>query len=196
MKSISKNTSNEIIIKKSLFVTKLIKISNEEEAKKYISNIKNEYKGANHYCYSYITENTKRFNDDGEPTKTAGMPILNVLENNELFNVLCVVIRYFGGIKLGTGGLVRAYTKSVTECINKCEIVNLLKGKKIELIFTHDKIKSIDLILQEFSIVEKTFDENVKYLFIIDDVSYNNISDKLKINSLDIKEKEQLFLTK
>ena len=114
MYTIKENIENTIIINKSKFITYIIKINNEEEALNNLKLLKEKYKDATHHCYSYITGNTKRFNDDGEPGGTAGMPILNVLENNDLTNILCVVIRYFGCIKLGAGGLVRDYTKSVT----------------------------------------------------------------------------------
>ena len=101
-------------INKSKFYGIIIPINNIEEIPNILNNIKNEYKDATHYCYAYILDNIKRFNDDGEPGGTAGMPILNVLENNNLNHLLAVVVRYFGGIKLGAGGLVRAYTNSIT----------------------------------------------------------------------------------
>ena len=150
MKSINKNVVNEIIINKSMFITKLIKINNEDEIKIKLDYIQKEYKDAHHYCYAYITGNTKRFNDDGEPSGTAGMPILNVLENNNLTNILCVVIRYFGGIKLGAGGLVRAYTKAVTEALNNAKIINLTDGFSINLEFDYNKIKIIDNIFVRY----------------------------------------------
>ena len=129
MKSIEKNIEETYIINKSKFITKLYRIESEEEILNILDNLKKEYKDATHICYAYIISNTKRFNDDGEPGGTAGIPILNVLENNELDYILAVVIRYFGGIKLGAGGLVRAYSNcvsetvknNITECIRKTE---------------------------------------------------------------------------
>ena len=112
-----------IIINKSKFICELIYINNENEIIKRLNTIKNKYKDATHYCYAYICDNVKRFNDDGEPGGTAGMPILNVLENNNLNHVLCVVIRYFGGIKLGAGGLVRAYSDVTLQAIDIIEKV-------------------------------------------------------------------------
>lgn len=187
MKSINKNVVNEIIINKSRFITKLIKINNEDEIKIKLDYIKKEYKDATHYCYAYITGNTKRFNDDGEPGGTAGMPILNVLENNNLTNILCVVIRYFGGIKLGAGGLVRAYTKAVTEALNNAKIINLTDGFSINLEFDYNKIKIIDNILRDIKINYKEYDENIIYEFLIEKNKFNGIKKELENNSINLK---------
>ena len=187
MKSINKNVVNEIIINKSRFITKLIKINDEDEVKIKLDYIKKEYKDATHYCYAYITGNTKRFNDDGEPGGTAGMPILNVLENNNLTNILCVVIRYFGGIKLGAGGLVRAYTKAVTEALNNTKIINLNDGFSINLEFDYNKIRIIDTILKDIKINYKEYDENIIYEFLIGKDKFNEIKKELENNSINLK---------
>lgn len=173
-----------IIINKSKFICELIYINNENEIIKRLNTIKNKYKDATHYCYAYICDNVKRFNDDGEPGGTAGMPILNVLENNNLNHVLCVVIRYFGGIKLGAGGLVRAYTKAVTTCLENTTILELKKGKIIKIEFLYDKIKNIDSIIKE-NILSKSFDNNIIYEFAIADENLKTtleILNKLVIN--------------
>lgn len=187
MKSINKNVVNEIIINKSRFITKLTKINNEDEIKIKLDYIKKEYKDATHYCYAYITGNTKRFNDDGEPGGTAGMPILNVLENNNLTNILCVVIRYFGGIKLGAGGLVRAYTKTVTEALNNTKIIDLADGFSVRLEFDYNKIKIIDNILKDIKINYKEYDENIIYEFLIEKNKFNGIKKELENNSINLK---------
>lgn len=194
MKSINKNVVNEIIINKSRFITKLIKINNEDEVKIKLDYIKKEYKDATHYCYAYITGNTKRFNDDGEPGGTAGMPILNVLENNNLTNILCVVIRYFGGIKLGAGGLVRAYTKAVTEALNNAKIINLTDGFSINLEFDYNKIKTIDNILKDIKINYKEYDENIIYEFLIGKDKFNEIKKELENNSIKLNIEKELLV--
>ena len=108
----------EIIeIKKSKFYSQLYNVEAKEDCDKIIEFLKKEHKKATHICYAYILSNTARFCDDGEPSGTAGRPILNVLEKKNLKNVMVVVIRYFGGVKLGAGGLVRAYTKSASSAI-------------------------------------------------------------------------------
>ena len=120
MFTIKEKTVNEIIIQKSRFICVLDKLENKDDLENILKEIKNTYKGATHYCYAYIINSSQKYDDDGEPSGTAGNPILNVLKFNNLNNVVSIVIRYFGGIKLGAGGLVRAYTKSVTECLKLC----------------------------------------------------------------------------
>ena len=111
MFSIENNLDNTIIIKKSKFITKLYKINNINEINNILYNLKKEYKDATHVCYAYILNEIEKCSDDGEPNKTAGLPILNVLKKNQLNYILAVVIRYFGGTLLGSGLLTRTYTK-------------------------------------------------------------------------------------
>lgn len=189
MKSIKFNIENEFIIKKSKFITKLYFVTSEIEIKSILDKNKTEYKDATHICYAYILNNVERFNDDSEPSGTAGMPILNVLKNNNLNNVLCVVIRYFGGIKLGAGGLIRAYCSSVSEALNKTEIINIVNGKKIELTFSYDDIKKINHILNDINIVDKQFDKNVKYIIIVKEKNVNSLINQLtELCNIKIKE--------
>lgn len=196
MKTIKKDVTSEIVIKNSKFITELIKINDANNIDKVLNKLKEKYKDATHYCYAYIISSIKRFNDDGEPSGTAGMPILNVLEKNNLNNVLCVVIRYFGGIKLGAGGLVRAYTKSVTETIKLCEITELVNGMKIDIEFTHDKIKLVDTIINNLIIENKTFDIKVRYTVVGECEKINKIINILKDNKVDIINEEKCLIEK
>lgn len=196
LKSISKNISNEIIINKSKFITKLIKVENEEEIQNKLEMIKKQYKDATHYCYAYIIGNIKRFNDDGEPGGTAGMPILNVLENKELNNILCVVIRYFGGIKLGAGGLVRAYTNSVTEALNLNEIIEITEGFKINIEFAYDKVKTIDNLLKDYNITYKEYDNNIFYEFEIQEENFNELENKIKNECIKLEKIKKIYVKK
>ena len=189
MKSIKFNIENEFIIKKSKFIAKLYFVTSEIEIKNILDENKTEYKDATHICYAYISNNVERFNDDSEPSGTAGIPILNVLKNNNLNNVLCIVIRYFGGIKLGAGGLIRAYCSSVSEALNKTEIINVVNGKKIELTFSYDDIKKVNHILNDINIVDKQFDENVKYIIIVKEKNVNSLINQLtELCNIKIKE--------
>lgn len=163
MKSIESKQLSLLEINKSKFYCILYYLESIEEVDKILDSIKLEYKDATHYCYAYIFDQIKRFNDDGEPGGTAGMPILNVLENNDLNHILAVVVRYFGGIKLGAGGLVRAYTNSVSETLKLCDIVNLVNGKKIKIQFSYDNLKQVDYLLKEFNIINKKYENNVTY---------------------------------
>lgn len=189
MKSIDKKTSYELIINKSRFICLLYNVNSIDEINLILKNVKDEYKGATHYCYSYILDELKRFSDDNEPSGTAGMPILNVLENNNLNHILCIVVRYFGGIKLGAGGLVRAYTKSVTSCLENTNIVNLINGKEITIKFNYDNIKQIDNILKDINITYKDFSEVITYTFLISDDLFDELNVLLNnlINEINIE---------
>lgn len=194
MKTISKNIENEIIINKSRFICKLVKVYSEEDVMNALNSAKEEYKDATHYCYSYIINNTERFNDDGEPGGTAGMPILNVLKQNELNYVLCIVIRYFGGIKLGAGGLVRAYTKSASECLNVSTLKELKIGFSIKILFDYDKVKLIDYTLNNIDIKDKTFVDKITYTFDISNENYDKIKEILISNCNEISISDNILI--
>ena len=193
MKSIKGETINEIIVNKSRFITILVNISETSEVQEKVEHYKRLYKDATHYCKAYIVSNYSKCDDGGEPSGTAGMPILNVLQNNELTNVLCIVIRYFGGIKLGAGGLVRAYSKSVSEALKKANIVSLVEGYYIELEFSYDDTKLIDNYLKDLEI-KKIFKEKVQYSFKISCDNYLNIQSFLE-NKTKILIKEPILLS-
>lgn len=184
--TIKENVKNEIIINKSKFITLVYKVSSVLEINNMLNNIKNKYKDATHYCYAYIIDNVKRFNDDGEPTHTAGMPILNVLENKKLNNILVVVIRYFGGIKLGVGGLVRAYSNSVSSAIKDDNIIPLKKYLKVKIEFKYDFINEVNYILKDFKITYKEFDTNVIYEFEYEENNYPKELNKYIIKKTDV----------
>ena len=131
MKSIKENITNKIEINKSIFITELIKVKNVEDISTLMDRIKDQYKDATHYCYAYIIDDLKKSSDDGEPGGTAGVPIMDTLNKVDLNYILCVVIRYFGGIKLGAGGLVRAYRKAVSDCLDKEEYYDLVDGYEL-----------------------------------------------------------------
>ena len=124
------NNEHTIIIKNSKFICNIYHVETINEINKILDETRKKYYDATHCCYAYILDNIKKESDDGEPSGTAGIPMLQVLEKNNLNHVLCIVIRYFGKIKLGAGGLVRAYTKSVTETI-KNNIITLIPGVKV-----------------------------------------------------------------
>lgn len=187
MKTVKENIENEIIINKSRFITLLIKINNLDEIEKNLKEIKKKYKDATHYCYAYIIGNKEKCSDNREPSGTAGMPILNVLKQNDLTNILCVVIRYFGGIKLGAGGLIRAYSTSASEALNKTNIVNLIKGYKIVIEFNYDNIKQINYLLKDIQI-KKEYGNTITYTFNIKEDSLNKIENELsKISKIKLK---------
>lgn len=164
MKTIKENQTNEIVIKNSRFITLLIKINSEEEIKDILQKVKIAYHDATHYCYAYVIENINKSSDDGEPAGTAGIPMLNALLKNNLTNILAITVRYFGGIKLGAGGLIRAYTKSLTETIKNSKIVEIEKGLEVKIIINYDMQKSLDYLLKEYEIISKSYQEQITYI--------------------------------
>lgn len=194
MNSIKEDTTNEIIINKSRFITLLIKIDDINDINKKLDIVKKKYKDASHYCYAYIFNNIKRFSDDNEPGGTAGVPILNVLEKREFNNILCIVVRYFGGIKLGTGGLVRAYTKSVTSSLEKTDLVTMFDGYKIIIKFDYDKNKVIDILLKDTEIITKSFDEIVLYELLITKEKYDLIIEQIMNICLEVTILEEKYV--
>ncbi len=175
MKTIGENVSNEIVIKNSSFIALFYKISSVD-IEKFLDEVKELYPKATHYCYAYIYNDIKRFSDDGEPGGTAGMPILNVLEKEELNNTLCVVVRYFGGIKLGAGGLVRAYTKAVTETLKIADFLYLEKGYKVRISFKYNEEKQINYLLKNDNILEKSFNQIITYTALVDEDTIKKLS--------------------
>ncbi|MDO4908706.1 MAG: YigZ family protein [Corynebacterium sp.] len=123
----------ELEIKRSRFITYLTRVENEEEAREFINGIKKQYPDARHHCSAYIyhVENSnpvERSSDDGEPSGTAGMPMLEVLKGSGLLDIAAVVVRYFGGIKLGTGGLVRAYSDATNQALS--QVTPMLRAQR------------------------------------------------------------------
>ena len=134
---LEKNTTAEIIEKKSRFIANLFYVETPQEAENKIKQIKKKYYDAKHNCFAYITLNEneiqKKCSDDGEPSGTAGAPMLEILEKQSIYNVVVIVTRFFGGILLGTGGLVRAYSDSLKEAIKKSTLVEQEPGYEAEI---------------------------------------------------------------
>ena len=144
--SIKKNVQTEIVVKKSKFICNLIKIDSQEDAENIIKQIKKKYYDARHNCVAYrVIEDqriTEKASDDGEPSGTAGGPMLNILKKNNLCNVLVIVTRYFGGILLGTGGLVRAYSDATLKSIDDAEKVEKCMGQEAEIEIEYNNLKN------------------------------------------------------
>ncbi len=196
MLSIKENITKELIINKSRFITFLIKIKKEEEVLKELDYLKEKHPGATHYCYAYICGNIKRFYDDGEPSGTAGMPILSVLENHNLNYILAIVIRYFGGKKLGANGLIRAYRGVVNNCLKDTKIIELTPGLKIKIKFKYENQNKIDHFLKNSRIIKKDYDEFIHYTFLISDNNYHNIDKQLSLITDYITIKENILIEK
>lgn len=184
MYTIKENSKYELIVKNSRFITLLYKISSWGDALDILDKVREEYPDATHYCYGFIADEVERCSDDGEPSGTAGMPILKVLKANNLNYILGIVIRYFGGIKLGAAGLIRAYSKGVANAIKENQLKELVKGINLEITFNWENLKQIDYLLKDVKINEKTFLDSIKYnIDIPDDLLEVIIS---KVNSYEI----------
>ena len=161
MYTIKKDINHELIIKKSRFICYLYKVNNLDDINNYLKDIKEEHKTAKHHCYAYILDNNKKATADNEPSGTAGIPMLNLLEQKELNHVLAIVVRYFGGIKLGTGGLFRAYSTVLKETIELADKEEEITKYKyyIELDLNNssllDKLKNVDIVNKEYSDIIK-----------------------------------------
>ena len=167
--TISNNSEAEIIEKKSKFIAHIFYVESIEEAEKYLKATRKKYHDARHNCFAYAIETIDggiavKYNDDGEPAGTAGSPILKILLEKGITNVLVVVTRYFGGILLGTGGLVRAYTKTTLEALNKVEMIKKEKGCEIELEIEYCDLESAKKYLYDIGVksIKVEFLEKVK----------------------------------
>ncbi len=155
-KSIAKNASSEIVEKKSKFIGNVYYIETIEEAEELIKQANKTYFDARHNCYAFrvYTQNgiVNRFSDDGEPSGTAGSPMLNLLTSQNLANVLIIVTRYFGGILLGTGGLVKAYTAASMEALRQTKIVEKALGEEVELFVRYPDLEKMKYYFRQRNI--------------------------------------------
>ena len=181
MKSIRDTIKYEYEIEKSIFITIIRKVYDKVEIDSILDEIKKEYKDANHYCYAYIIDDNKKSSDDKEPGGTAGVPMMEVLQHNDLNYVIAVVVRYFGGIKLGAGGLNRAYRKAVADALNtnKDKIVDLIDGFLVSIEVSYDKQKEIEYKYNR--ILNKKYDINITYDIEVNLEEYELIKSKYKI---------------
>ena len=168
VKTIKENTSSEIVEKKSKFIGNLYYVQTEQEAEEIIKQVKKKYYDAKHHCFAYsiMTQNgiVNKMSDDGEPSGTAGSPMLAILQKQELVNVLVIVTRYFGGILLGTGGLVRAYSEATLQAIQKAELVIEQRGYELEIVVDYPEFEKIQYYCKKnaISIISIDYGEKVK----------------------------------
>ena len=154
-KTVYEGGTGEIIEKKSRFIATIIPVNAEEEAIEFIEAMKKKYWDARHNCSAYVigpNHEIQRCSDDGEPSKTAGRPMLDVLLNEDIHNVAVVVTRYFGGILLGTGGLVRAYQGATKEGLDQSTIITKYLGKKLQLTTDYNGIGKIQYIIRQMEL--------------------------------------------
>ena len=171
--TVSKSVESIYKEKGSKFLSFLYPVTSVEEVKEYLTQLKKKYYDATHHCYAYIIgydKETFRMNDDGEPSSTAGKPIYGQLQSNDLTNVLLVVVRYFGGTKLGVSGLIKAYKESSAECIALAEIVEKQVKHKYNIYFAYEDMNVVMNILKQNNAEQKNqiFDLNCQIEVLID----------------------------
>ncbi len=171
MKYIDSIYTNEIVILKSRFITSIYKVESIDEVNDILNKTRKKYYDASHNCYGYILGDRaeiQKCSDDGEPQKTAGFPILDVLKKNEVTNILCIITRYFGGTLLGAGGLVRAYSESCSDCLKKAKI--LIKKELNTLIVKLDYSSYNTLIssLKDIIILDTSYASDITIKLAVD----------------------------
>ena len=180
MKTIKVYISFNEVIKESKFLTFLHPITSSEQAKSILNKYNEEYKDATHICYSYILdENTYKYSDDGEPTNSAGIPIYQVLKNNKLIYILCVVIRYYGGIKLGVGGLSHAYSSGPINALKNATIIDYKKTDEYIIETTYSQFDNLNYFLTKkgIDILDKQFLDNIFICLNLDTDTLNELKE-------------------
>lgn len=168
--TIKENSYDEFVEKKSTFITHLIRVTSEEEAREFIQKMKKKHYDATHVCSCYVVGDNNeitRANDDGEPSGTAGAPMLDVLVKNEIKNVCATVIRYFGGTKLGTGGLVRAYGGGVINALKNATLVERKDALEIRLELDYSLNGKIEYEIEKTNFIVNNFEYTDKIIYTI-----------------------------
>ena len=182
----------EITEKKSKFIANVFYVKTQEEAEEKIKEIRKKYYDARHNCFAYsITLKDKvitKSSDDGEPSKTAGAPILNVITGNELSNILIIVTRYFGGILLGTGGLVKAYTNASLEALKMAEYVTEKNGFELKIKINYIDIEKLKYYCQKnnINIIKTDYEEFIECILEVTNDEKDKIISNNQENSFNI----------
>lgn len=180
-KTIKENVSYELIEKKSKFIANLYYVESVEQAEEKIKELKKKHYNARHNCYAFSIFSTNgkidRFSDDGEPSGTAGSPMLNIINSQGLSNILVVVTRYFGGILLGTGGLVRAYSDATLKALENSTQIEKALGFIVKFTVSYADVEKIKYYFKQeaINIINNEFDENVNIYVEITKEKYNKI---------------------
>ena len=190
-----KTYSAEIKVKGSKFIATAMHVINKTHADNQYQELKKKYYDATHNCFAYrISENEFRYSDDGEPSGTAGLPIFKVLENKEIFETLMVVTRYYGGTKLGTGGLARAYSDAAIECLNKSKKVQKTKYITINLQTTYDRYNELLRLVSKFNgkFKQSDYQDKIDLTLQIPKSKFNLFQNDFDKNFYDIKNVKQV----
>ena len=187
MYKIKETTENTIIIQKSEFITHLYRVNNVVEVNSILEDVRKKYYDATHNCYAYIlgeAQDIQKCSDDGEPQKTAGAPMMNVLKQNEMTNILAIVTRYFGGVLLGAGGLIRAYSNSVSEALKKVTLYDISYVNNFKITVTYQGYNTILSNLSYINIKDTSFTDEVIIIAYCDTNKYKTLKDDLYKNKI------------
>lgn len=190
MRRIQNSYENTIIIQKSEFICRLYRVESVEMVDSILETVRKKHYDATHNCYAYIigdNQEIQKCSDDGEPSKTAGTPMMDVLKKNNMTNILAIVTRYFGGILLGAGGLVRAYSSSVSECLKKASLFDIKMQTKFQLTTSYAGYNSILKVIPYINIESQSFTQDVIILASCDVDMYDKLESdlyKYKISAL------------
>ena len=182
MNTIGKDVIVEQEINKSSFITYLKQVATPLDAKNYIKEIKELHPNATHHVTAYLVGPTGEHghaNDDGEPSGTAGLPVLDVFKKNDITNFVCIVVRYFGGIKLGAGGLVRAYSSSASLALKEAGTKPIINYINLSLTFNYNFMNIIENKLRNYEIISKDFTTNVTLVIKVPDYDIDSIKETL-----------------
>lgn len=203
--TIKENVQAEYVEKKSKFIANLFYVENVEEAEKLIKETKKKYFDARHNCIAYrVIEDDRlieKSSDDGEPSGTAGAPMLNILQKNNLVNVLIIVTRYFGGILLGTGGLVRAYSNSLMQAIECSDKLEKCLGQEMDVLLEYSEFENFKYYCKnnKINIVDSEYSENIVCRIELEEVAKQKLVQDFEIKNINIKKIKELskkYITK
>lgn len=186
MVTITNNAINEIVIKNSRFICFLYNVESIDEINDNLDYLSRKYKDATHICFAYRLDEHQKYSDDGEPTGTAGAPIMNILVKNNITNVLVAVVRYFGGVKLGAGGLIRAYSKATSEALKYTTLEEIFIYNYYELEASYDDLKLLNSLTRDLDITRKDFNKDIIYRIKIQE-DKDNIEELFRNTNIKIK---------
>lgn len=184
-RAVYEGKTGEIVEKKSRFIATVFSVESEEEALEIVAKMKKKYWDARHNCYAYVigdNNQVQRFSDDGEPSQTAGKPILDVLLAEQIHNVLVVVTRYFGGTLLGTGGLVRAYSKATKMGLDNSVLVDKVYGTELKIRLDYSGTQKVKHIISQLGVytIDTLYTDVVEEIVVAGDEKLESLKEQIK----------------
>ncbi|MBQ3115668.1 MAG: YigZ family protein [Clostridia bacterium] len=182
--TVTERAENTTVIERSKFICSISGVKDEAEAKEFIEKVRKTHSLANHNCYAYIADDKgliQKFSDDGEPQGTAGLPMLEVLKNKKMYKTVAVVTRYFGGIKLGTGGLTRAYGGAVSDVLALAKIADMQQADILKTVLDYEGYSRLIKLLsvQDVAVIDTEFDNQVQVKFAVKSEIKDKVLSKL-----------------